>query len=241
MSALPGITEWRAADFSKPSIFELALLTALFVGLGRGVRIPVARLLLLLLLLHMSLQHVRHQLVLALVAPLILAEPLAAALGHAPSRARLGRGLAAGCVALAVALVGVRLALPIVRSDGINSPVTAVARLPRDLASQPVFNEYGFGGYLIYKGIRPFIDGRSDMYGDAFTRNYFAADTADAAALDAFLARHGVTWTILAADNPIVSVLDHDPHWARIHTDAVAVIHRRRAPPPAIKTPPTVS
>jgi hypothetical protein len=44
-----------------------------------------------------------------------------------------------------------------------------------------VLNTYGFGGYLIFSGVRPFIDGRSDMYGDAFFMRY----------ADIYLARPG--------------------------------------------------
>ncbi|HET6220743.1 MAG TPA: hypothetical protein VFE11_01205, partial [Dongiaceae bacterium] len=38
-----------------------------------------------------------------------------------------------------------------------------------------MFNSYGFGGYLIhrlYPQQRVFIDGRADMYGDAFVNEY---------------------------------------------------------------------
>ncbi len=87
MTILPNITEWRAANFAQVTTFELAILATLFVCLYRGVRMRLVPLLLLLGLLHMSLQHVRHQLVLVMVAPLILAEPLARGAGAA-GRAR---------------------------------------------------------------------------------------------------------------------------------------------------------
>ena len=32
----------------------------------------------------------------------------------------------------------------------------------------PVLNNYDFGGYLIFFGVKVFVDGRTDMYGDAF-------------------------------------------------------------------------
>ena len=236
MSALPGIVEWRAADFSHPSAFEAAVLVTIFVCLWRGVRVPVVRLFLLLLLLYLSLQHVRHQLVLAAMAPLILAEPLALALGHEPAHPRLRVGALAAVTAFAVALFGVRLMYPVVRVDGLNSPVTALAQLPPDLVRQPVLNEYGFGGYLIDKGVRPFIDGRSDLYGDAFTQAYFIAEASGRPGLDRLMDRYGVVWTIFEPGNPIVSVLDADPNWKRIHTDPNAVVHQRIAEPTMIKT-----
>jgi hypothetical protein len=230
MSSLPGITEWRAADFSRPGPLEIALMAGLFVMLQRGVKVPPFRLALLLLLLHMTLQHTRHQIVLAAVGALLLAEPLGAALAGAPVREGRGEQRAArrwvlGCALVAVILSGVRLAVPIVRRDGPTAPVTALQHVPAKLAAQPVFNDYGFGGYLIWKGVRPFIDGRSDMYGDAFTQAYFKAERPDPAALDALLSRWRITWTILAADDPVVGVMDHKPGWRRLYADRHAVVH----------------
>jgi hypothetical protein len=233
MTSLPGIVEWRAADFSQPSILELTMLATLFVCLGRGVRLRTAPLLLLLGLLHMALQHSRQILPLAVLAPLILAEPLGRALGHEPMRVRLRPILLASTLVAAIALFAVRLAVPLTRTDGPSSPVTAMAHVPPDLARQPVFNDYGFGGYLIFKGVRPFIDGRSDMYGDTFTQNYFRAVRPDPIFLADLLQRNGVTWTVLAPGNPAVGVLER-AGWRRLYSDRFAVVQIRpnNSPPP---------
>ncbi|MGC1683539.1 MAG: hypothetical protein WA760_19655, partial [Pseudolabrys sp.] len=34
--------------------------------------------------------------------------------------------------------------------------------------SSPVLNDYDFGGYLDFVGIAPFIDGRAELYGEAY-------------------------------------------------------------------------
>ena len=232
MSSLQGITEWRAADFSRPGPLEIALVAGLFVMLQRGVRVPPFRLALLLLLLHMTLQHARHQIVLAAVGALLLAEPLGEALAGSPVRRDRRDPPAArlwvfGCALAALILSGARLALPIVRRDGPTAPVAALQHVPAPLAAQPVFNDYGFGGYLIWKGVRPFIDGRSDMYGDAFTQAYFKAEQPDPAALDALLGRWKITWTLLAASDPVVAVMDRRPGWRRLYADRYAVVHVR--------------
>jgi len=60
-------------------------IVALAICLGRGVKVPTVQLGVLLLLLHMALKHTRHQLLLAVVGTLILAEPFAVALGPPPS------------------------------------------------------------------------------------------------------------------------------------------------------------
>jgi hypothetical protein len=232
MASLPGIAEWRAADFSRPGALEACLLGGVYVFVSRGARIPPLRLLLLLLLVHMALQHTRHQIVLAVVGALILAEPLGAALtgpaaGDAPLNGAATRRWALGCVLAGLILAGVRLALPVVRTDGHTAPVSALQHVPAALAAQPVFNDYGFGGYLIWRGVRPFIDGRSDMYGDAFTQAYFKAERPDPAALEALLRRWKICWTLLAADDPVVRVMDAKPGWRRLYADRFAVVHVR--------------
>ncbi len=76
-----------AADgFSHVQPIELAIAAALYVLITRGVKISAMRALILLALLHLTLQHQRHQIVFAAIAPLLLAEPLSQALS-APAAA----------------------------------------------------------------------------------------------------------------------------------------------------------
>ncbi len=240
MTTLNAIQEWRAADFSTLQPFEITLLTTLFVCLSRGVRVPMVRLVLLLLLLHMALQHLRHQIILAVVAPLILAEPVGLALGPSTLPAwpwpRLRPYLLPMAVSLAALAVVARLSLPITRGDAIMSPVTALNHVPKDLAVQPVLNDYGYGGYLIFKGVRPFIDGRADMYGDEFFAAYVKATKPDTAALKDLLANYRIAWTLFPASDRAATAMDQQPGWRRLYADKYAVVHVRTdaaAPKPA--------
>jgi len=229
MQSLPMITEWRPVDFSTFGPVEAALLVTLLACLLKGVRVPVVRLLLLLFVLHMTLEHQRHQAVLAVLGPLLLAEPLAEAYGRAEGRALLGpRGFLAVALAFAV-VAGFRIALPVQRPDGLNAPVTALAHLPPELASRPVLNTYGFGGWLMLTGHRPFIDGRADMYGDAFMQRYDAVTRGEPEAVDAAFARYGVDWTLLRPNEALVPILDARPGWRRVFADRWAVLHVREA------------
>ena len=235
MKILPGIVEWRGADFSQIGPFELALIATLYVMLSRGVKTPAIRLIVLLGLLHLGLHQVRQQMVLGCVGALLLAEPLGKVLHAEPGARRLPLGwkpAAAGLGALATLLVAARLWTPTVRADGPTSPVSALAHVPASLRDQPVFNEYGMGGYLIFMGVKPFIDGRADMYGDPFVEAYFAAD-GDPGRLRQTLARYRVGWTILDPRSPAVAVLDNTPGWKRLYADSVAVVHVRGPGPPA--------
>jgi hypothetical protein len=230
MSAVPTIGEWRSLDFSAPQPLEFGLMALLLVGFSRGLKVPPLRLLLLLGLLHMSLQHGRHAMVLGLLAPLLLAAPLRQ-VTKPPEPLTRPSTLAVGLVvALLAGLTGGRLAAQPTRVDALTTPASALASVPAELARQPVLNEYAFGGYLIFSGMRPFIDGRADMYGDDFIRRYDQAVSGDPHALSTTLARHGVRWTILHPQSRAVPVLDRLPGWRRLHADAYAVVHVKDTP-----------
>lgn len=227
MGALNAIKEWRPADFAVLGPFELALLATIFVCLARGVRAPPLRLALLLLLLHMSLQHARHLTLLAVVAPLLLAKPLGEALRQVPATPGRGRIAWIAFGVGAAVLMGARLSIPVVRRDGPTSPISALAHLPPALTQQPVLNSYGFGGYLIHRGVKPFIDGRADMYGDDYFKRYLRIVGGDRASFDEAMRRYRPGWTLLAPGEPLVRVLDAEPGWRRLYADPYAVVHVR--------------
>jgi hypothetical protein len=227
MKALPTIAEWLPPDFMQLSPLEIALLGGLFAAFWRGVRLSAVRALILLGLIHVSLQHVRQEVLLGVVAPLILAEPLGRALGRtgaAPVRWAMPLPQAAlGGALLAAALVG-RIAIAEVRVDGPTAPITAFAHVPAALRSQPVLNDYNFGGYLIFQGVRPYIDGRADMYGDDFLAADDALQNGDADRLKDTTSRYHIGWAILRPDLRLVGVLDQTPGWRRIYADKYAVV-----------------
>ena len=224
MAELTTIAEWRPPDFSVLQPLELVLVAGLYVALTRGARLPPVRLLILLGLLHMSLHHTRHQLLVGVILPLLVAGPLGAALPPKRSGWDARRWHTGGLTTIA-GLAALRLLLPVAPRDGPSAPITALAQVPPALAAQPVFNEYRFGGYLIFAHIPPFIDGRTDMYGDSFLRRYWAVTLPERVALEATFRDYGIRWTILAPDNPAVGLLDALPHWCRLYADDVAVVH----------------
>ena len=228
MSDLAAIAEWRPIDLLHWSAFSTALLLGLSVCLLRGVRIPPVRLAMLLGLIFLSLQHAREEIVLAILGPLLLAEPLGRALEPAaPTRRRLGASVVAA-TATAFALIALaRLAVPDVRGDSATSPVSALAATPPALRALPVFNDYSFGGWLILERVRPFIDGRADMYGDAHLHLYTIVAGAQPKAVSDTFQRFGIVWTILPPASPLVALLDRTPGWRRLYADKWAVVQTR--------------
>jgi hypothetical protein len=236
MENLSLIGEWQAQDFSHIGPMELALLALLGLTLTRPFAMPPIRAALLTALVAMALHHSRHQVLLGILAPMLLAGPIAAAVG-ARRIGEEGRSVArlalAATVAAALAIGGARLMASIDRVDGPGAPISALMAVPPKLALKPVLNEYGFGGYLIWSHVRPFIDGRADMYGGAMLGLYRKLNAGDRDAVEDTLKRYDIAWTIFAPDSRIVAVLDHEPGWRRLYADTTAVVHVRDTTPEA--------
>lgn len=253
------IGEWRSPDFHRFQPLEVWLLGLMAVALHQGVKVPLVRLLLLLGLTHLALKHIRNVELLGLLAPLFLAAPLAQHLqGHRAGRRQfdgadrllgaLVRPAAPGGVLLAL-VFGLAAVMAIRNAAGSLMPPEQIApqravKAARDAgATGPVLNDYGWGGYLIYAGVPPFIDGRADMYRDAFIKEYAEAmDLATPASLPRLLARYRIGWALLPPDRPATAMLDRLPGWRRVYADEHAVVHVNTsagapddtvAPPPA--------
>lgn len=218
------IVEWQPSPLSGLQPLTLAVGTSLFVLLWRGAKIAPLRLVVLLGLLYMALLHARHQMVLGIAGSLLLAAPLAQTLANRPVKLHLRRRNLAFFAVLVLALAGARLLVPFERSDGPVTPKTALAHLPEALTHAPVFNDYAFGGYLIFEGVHPFVDGRVELYGEDFLAAYDVA-MRDRSALMQLLAKYRMRWSILTADNPAASAMDTIPGWRRLYADSFAVVH----------------
>jgi hypothetical protein len=199
----------------------------------------------LLSLVHMALQHRRHGELVGLVAPLLLAPALAPqlrAMAAGRSAGPVDRGLAElakpaslrGAALAGALLAAVSVAVlhgSAVRSD-VAIPSAALAEVEAAHVSGPVLNDYGFGGYLIFSGIPPFIDGRAELYGDEFIKRYVQAMLLESDELPKLLDQYGITWTLIAPERPAILLLDHLPGWRRLYADDVAIVHVRTDPAP---------
>jgi len=166
------ISEWRPADFGGIGIFELTLLAGIGLALLRGVRLPPMRIALLLGLVHMALSQSRAAEMLALVAPLVLAEPLARQIGGTDASGSRNSPPMRGALVAGIIVARSRERWPTSPSTAMNrtmrgTPVAAVAEL-KTLNLARVFNDYDFGGYLIASGVPTFIDGRTELFGETF-------------------------------------------------------------------------
>ena len=243
MSALTYIGEWQGVNFSQSWAMTIMiwLLTVLFAALTLGWRFPPIRVAIVLLLLAMALKHLRYMELLGPVSALLIAPSLALHWDRqwAPSSeidhlmAELSRPanwpgiVIAGVVMMGVGTLGLR--------DGNAHPVeatfpaAAIAEVKAKHIDGPVFNSYTFGGSLIFSGIAPFIDGRTELYGDTFVKRYISAVQLTDNRLPELLSDNGIAWTILPAQTPAAVLMDHLPGWRRLYADSAAAVHVRQS------------
>lgn len=240
--ALAALGEWQSPDFAHVQPLEIWLLLVLALGFGYGVRLPPIRLGMLLLLVHLSLVHKRNAELLGFLAPLFVAQPVAALLQRRNASsaswldhifARLvrrsnavGRTFAIAVAAIAGVLY---LAYANVRPPVWNAPILALqAARNAHLTNGRVFNQFGFGGYLIFSGVAPFIDGRAELYGDAFSERYLKAIWGWTNDLPKLLDEYNISWAILARDGTAANLMEQMPHWRLVYRDNVAAVYARR-------------
>ena len=238
--AVTNISEWQGAHFSGFNPLELWIALVALGGFGLGLRLPWSRLLMVLLLLYEALIHVRNQELLGIVVPLLVAAPLARQL--APAKPQFAGPAAAGQLrptdglpaALAAAVVMLGFVATAVALDrrgleppGAAAPTAAVAAARAAGVTGHVLNSYRVGGYLIFVGIPVFIDGRADLYGDAFIKRFAQALEGVGDGLPALIKEYAIDWAILDPNSPAETILDHLPAWRQIYADKYAVVFRR--------------
>lgn len=106
-------------------------------------------------------------------------------------------------------------------------PVTAVDYLEQSgLAKQRGYNSYNWGGYLIWRGVPVFVDGRADVYGDDFLfyyRRAFEVRENWEDPLDTF----DVDYVVMERNSPLSVLLLHDAGWQEAYADELARIFTR--------------
>src|SRR5689334_13765242 len=172
------IKEWMPTDFSSLSRFELCIMVLAAAALFHGIKLTPPRIALTLGLLHMALSHVRNHEIFVLLAPLVLLTPIADQLKLEPPQpaGRSGPSWAPAAVLIAVFAVGAVTAT--FRTNYVppigHSPAAAVDILKARQVKH-VLNQDAFGGYLIWRGVPVFIDGRAELYGEKYALDYFHA------------------------------------------------------------------
>jgi len=233
---LSQIDEWGPSNFQNDKIHLSFIVGVIALLIIFGIRLSGARLLAFLLTLVFALEHKRGLGVFSLVAPIFIVRPLEAAVPWLRRTDASADPVAKFCVRkmgpiLAVSallicsseLLMSALALPIRPASRI-APVEALAVAKNEHLKGNVLNSYAFGGFLLFNGIPPFIDGRASLYGNRFLEEYIRAfSTPDPSVVSAFLAPYDVSWALLTPKETIAFVLKSQG-WKQLYADETATL-----------------
>jgi len=247
------IAEWQSPNFHQlhlhPFIWMLlAALTAL--GLGRPGpdqdQADFTDLTLVALFTYMSLLAGRNIALFALVTAPVVVRYGSTALSEWRERAAPARPAARGrprvvlnwillILVLAAVLIKIRQPLSPAVNEATKAdslPVGAVAFLRAERPAGPIFNSYNWGGYLIWElpEYPVFVDGRTDLYDDAFLREYLTILFAQgdwAGALD----RYGINLVLIERQSMLGRLLGQraldGQGWEQLYQDEMACVFAR--------------
>jgi hypothetical protein len=224
------IYEWMPANFAAFGPFEASILVAIAASLYCGVRLTPPRIILVLGLLHMALSHVRNVEIFALLTPLVVLTPLSSQFALQPARfVKMAFPTVSGAViaaALGLSTWAFATTHPLT-PPAIQAPAAALDVLKQHHATR-ILNDLPFAGYFISRGVPVFIDGRAELYGEAFVMEYYRAmQLKDVNVLLEMLRKYDIDAVALTPATPAASFMDHVDGWQRIYADDNAVVHVR--------------
>ncbi len=229
------VAEWQSPNFHQPLFFLFGafLLSMILLGIGRRP-LGLVEVLWTVVFTALGLESIRHvPLVGVIAAPLLGARAQAEFSVFRRSIAAWRRPLllVAASAALMIVVLAAVLA-PARRAtlqlgwepSSAGYPSGAVAYLRNHDLPGNLFNEYGWGGYLIYHlypARRVFIDGRADVYGDSFGQQYDTIVTLGPG-WRSLLERYDVRIVLVPGGSALAVALAADPDWHVIYSDSVA-------------------
>jgi len=243
--ALDYMNEWRPMGFSN--IFPGPLIVVLvFFGFLVGVKIKFMRLIIITTMFYMMLVHVRMVPIFALVTPLMIASSLCAQFPFlsVASQAHnqpifFDKLLRASrphyALIMSVLIVGPSVMAFYERSiaprDNI-SPVAAVDYILRTDPSGRLYNDFAFGGYLIFRDVKTFIDGRTDQLfsGGFLARTFERSDKLNDEAFFELLDEYKVSSALVHPNSGAAAKLGRSRSWRREYGDGIAVVYQRARP-----------
>jgi hypothetical protein len=110
-------------------------------------------------------------------------------------------------------------------------PVKAVANLKLYPAFLPMYNTYGYGGYLIWQldgKNKVFVDGRADVYERVGVLADYLTISRLGVAAPFLLDAYGIQSCLIDRDEPLGTLLGNLPGWQKIYGDPHSTLYVRR-------------
>jgi hypothetical protein len=110
-------------------------------------------------------------------------------------------------------------------------PIEAVEVIREQTPPGLMFNSYNWGGYILYAlpEYPVFVDGRTDLYGDALLTTYLRTALANPGWRD-MLDEYAVNLVLVETGSRLALELAEEAGWRQMHEDELASIYTREAP-----------
>ena len=238
------LIEWSRADlWGPPYAFDLLLYAAALSLVLSWRRVRLSDWLLFAAFAAAALLAFRNELLIGLLAPILIAsyapvDRLKPLLARAPARALPYAALAA--LAAGTAWGAARGSFFQLRAADWSYPAGAADFLLQRRISAPLFNTYEYGGYLIWRGLPVFIDGRALSESVFQDYRYILGTPPGDPRRDATLARYGVGAILVnsfeynsGALYQLVPALAQPGQsaWHLVYEDAQSLLFLRDVPP----------
>ena len=228
------IQEWFSPNFHQMMWQPLAWLILALIGVGMISKktISPTNILSTIVFGYGAIISMRNIPFFALAAIPVLAEQVSSLVKirstvYTPSRLfQLIVPILLGCILLITSLRFIQVVKEQPKTEAENFPKTAVDWLQENAPAGNLFNSYNWGGYLIwrlYPQYRVYIDGRADVYGDAFIFDYLSIYNAEPGWEDK-LNNQDVRTVLVESDAPLANMLRQLPSWHVSFTDKGSVI-----------------
>ncbi len=234
------IAEWASPNFhdilQQPMIW-LLLLTLCFTGWS-GRHLDITDALTLSLFAYISFLAQRNIGLFAIVCAPILTRHASALIEKSRwGQRRMSRGfpivnaILLITISIVVALKVFLVMQPSLRTNAESKvlPIDAADWIEQHQPIGAMFNSYNWGGYLMWRlgsAYPVFVDGRTDLYDDAFLNEYRSIVWA-ASNADSLLDQYHVNFIVVEKDSVLPVYLAGSTHWQLAYRDQQAVIFVR--------------
>jgi hypothetical protein len=107
-------------------------------------------------------------------------------------------------------------------------PVQALEYMRAHAVPGPLFNSYGFGGYMIEAGYKTFIDGRSELFEQTGVLGDYVHITFLRPGALRVLSGYGIESCLLQRDEPFSTFLAASPDWKMVYVDQLSALYVKR-------------
>jgi hypothetical protein len=236
------IQEWQPISMALAPLYLIFVLLMMFAALLAGAKIRLPRLVLVVALTGMMFSAVRYAGPYNLVLPLLLATPLCAQFPilrltrQIESQPQFFVLLAKAARRTLYPLYAAIVLIPFVvgafgkavTPDPQITPAAAVDYIVDHNDGGKVYNSFNFGGYLVFRKVPTFVDGRTDqLFLDGFFSQRIDTTTKHPRKIIQYLEEYNIKFVLVEPDSFESQELQATAGWRKVYSDEISALFEK--------------